>query len=160
MIIEITDNSGLVGREFEAACLRALEKCGLVAEGYAKRLQVPDTGLLRNSITHALAGQNAAITEYKANKGDKKGYYRGTAPKYNGGEMAVYIGSNVEYAAYVELGTGKYYPGGRPTPWVYQDAKGEWHMTHGQRAQPYLKPAVADHAGQYKQIIENELKGG
>ena len=59
----------------------------------------------------------------------------------------------------VELGTGIYYPGGRKTPWVYQDAKGNWHMTHGQRAKPYLKPAVADHAQQYKQIIETELKG-
>ena len=131
MIIEITDNSGLVKAEFEAAVLRALEKCGLIAEGYAKRMCPVDTGNLSNSITHQVQPT----------------------------EPAVYIGSNSEYAAYVELGTGKYYPGGRQTPWVYQDAKGRWHLTHGQRARPYLKPAVADHAIQYRGIIEGELHG-
>ena len=131
MEINITDNSKLVKDEFEAACLRALEKCGLTAEGYAKKLQKPDTGNLRNSITHAVDDE----------------------------ELAAYIGSNAEYAAYVELGTGKYVSGGRPTPWVYQDEKGNWHRTHGQKAQPYLKPAVADHANTYRKIIEDEMKG-
>lgn len=132
MKVEITDNSGKVKEELQAAVLRALEKCGLVAEGYAKKLQIPDTGNLRNSITHQVVES----------------------------ESAVYIGTDVEYAAYVELGTGIYYPGGRKEPWVYQDSKGEWHLTHGQRAQPYLKPAVADHAQQYRGIIESELKNG
>ena len=50
--IEITDNSGKVKEEFEAAVLRALETCGLTAEGYAKLLCPVDTGNLRNSITH------------------------------------------------------------------------------------------------------------
>lgn len=131
MEIEIIDNSGLVREEFEAAVLRALEKCGLTAEGYAKLLCPVDTGNLRNSITHQV----------------------------DEGEPAVYIGSNSEYASFVELGTGKYYPGGRPTPWTYQDAKGNWHLTHGQRAQPYLKPAVADHVSNYRTIIQDELKG-
>ena len=62
--------------------------------------------------------------------------------------------------SFVGLGTGKYYPGGRQTPWVYQDEKGQWHLTHGQRAQPYLKPAVADHVAQYKGIIERGLRSG
>lgn len=129
--IELTDNSNLARRELEAACIRALEKCGLVAEGYAKRLCPVDTGNLRNSITHLV----------------------------DISELLCRIGTNSEYAAYVELGTGKYYPGGRQTPWVYQDAKGKWHLTYGQRAQPYLKPAVADHVPQYKDIIERELHG-
>lgn len=107
MQIEITDNSGKVKEEFQAAVLRALEKCGLTAEGYAKLLCPVDTGNLRNSITHQVD---------------------------EGGPAAI-IGSAVEYAAYVELGTSR------------------------QRAQPYLKPAVADHVATYKGIIENELKG-
>lgn len=131
MTIEIIDNSAAVKNEMQAAVLRALEACGLVGEGYAKKACPVDTGNLRNSITHQVQPS----------------------------EPAVYIGSNSEYAAYVELGTGKYYPGGRQTPWLYQDAKGEWHLTHGQRAQPYLKPAVADHVQQYKGIITNEMKG-
>lgn len=132
MQIKITDNSSLAKEEMLAAALRALEKCGLTAEGFAKLLCPVDTGNLRNSITHQV----------------------------NSGEPAVYIGSNSEYAAYVELGTGKYYPGGRQTPWVYQDAQGNWHLTHGQRAQPFLRPAVADHLSTYKSIIEGELRNG
>lgn len=131
MQIEITDNSALAKEEMQAACLRALEKCGLTGEGYAKLMCPVDTGNLRNSITHQVQAD----------------------------EPAVYIGSNSEYAAYVELGTGIYYPGGRQTPWVYQDAKGNWHLTHGQRAKPYLKPAVADHVQTYRSIIEGELHG-
>ena len=76
------------------------------------------------------------------------------------GEPASYIGSDTEYAAYVELGTGKHYPGGRPTPWVYQDAKGNWHWTAGNKAQPYLKPAAANYAAQYRKIVEDEMKNG
>lgn len=126
------DNSGKVLSEFEAAYLRALERCGMQGEGYAKDLCPVDTGNLRNSINHRVDSE----------------------------EPAAYIGTNNEYAAYVELGTGKYYPGGRQDPWVYQDDKGQWHMTHGQRAQPYLKPAVADHGQTYRNIIEDELKNG
>lgn len=132
MSFRIIDNSEEIKKEFEAALMRGLEKCGLVAEGYAKNLCPVDTGNLRNSITHTVDEQ----------------------------EPAAIIGTNNEYAAYVELGTGKYAEGGRPTPWVYQDAKGNWHMTHGQRAQPFLKPAVADHAAQYRDILESELKNG
>lgn len=132
MKVDFTDNSKEVLAAMHEAAARALEKCGLVAEGYAKNLCPVDTGNLRNSITHTVDEQ----------------------------EPAAIIGTNNEYAAYVELGTGKYAEGGRPTPWVYQDAKGNWHMTHGQRAQPFLKPAVADHAAQYRDILESELKNG
>ena len=131
MVVEITDNSGLVREELQAAVLRALEVCGLTAEGYAKLLCPVYTGNLRNSITHQVQPE----------------------------EQAVYIGTNSEYGPYVELGTGIHYPGGRQTPWIYQDARGRWHRTRGQRAQPFLKPAVADHAQQYRGIIERELHG-
>ena len=49
---------------------------------------------------------------------------------------------------------------GRPTPWVYQDAQGNWHWTRGNQAHPFLKPAVADHPQTYRNIIEDELKNG
>ena len=71
----------------------------------------------------------------------------------------------IEYSlidAAAELGTGIYAEGGggRPTPWVYQDAKGNWHYTRGNKAKPFLKPAAADHVGQYRDILESELKNG
>lgn len=56
MKIEFTDNSEAILEQFHQAVLRALEKCGLTAENYAKRNLTQnksvDTGNLRNSITH------------------------------------------------------------------------------------------------------------
>lgn len=134
MSVEFTDNSKEVLAALDSAILRGLEECGLVAEGYAKKNldknKSVKTGNLRNSITH----------------------------KVDDGEPAVYIGTNTKYAPYVELGTGKYTDGGRQDAWVYQDDDGRWHKTGGQKAKPYLKPAVADHKNQYRQILENELK--
>ena len=134
MSVTIQDHSAEVSAEIKAALLRGLKKVGLVAEGYAKKLCPVDTGNLRNSITHTIDEQ----------------------------EPAAIIGTNNEYAAYVELGTGIHAEGGggRPTPWVYQDAKGNWHMTHGNKPQPFLKPAAADHANTYRKIIEGEMKNG
>ena len=108
MDIKFTDNSKEVIEAMQQAAVRALEKCGLTAEGYAKKLCPVDTGNLRNSITHTVDEE----------------------------EPAAYIGTNVEYAPYVCLGT--------------------IHM----KAQPFLKPAVADHANEYRKIIEKELKNG
>lgn len=130
MEVKFTDNSGEVLALFKAATERALERCGLQGEGYAKDLCPVDTDDLRNSISHKTA------------------------------ENEAYIGTNKEYAAHVELGTGKYTAGGRPTPWVYQDANGNWHHTDGQRAQPYLKPAVANHKQTYINIIKDEMENG
>ena len=73
MSVTIQDHSAEVSAEIKAALLRGLEKIGLVAEGYAKKLCPVDTGNLRNSITHVVD---------------------------EGGD-AVYIGTNSEYGAYV-----------------------------------------------------------
>lgn len=136
----VKDLGGAVFNDYSAdvleamhnAALSALERCGSHAEGYAKDLAPVDTGNLRNSITHQV----------------------------DEAESAVYIGTNVGYAPYVELGTGKYAEGGRPTPWVYQDDNGNWHWTAGNPAQPFLAPAVKDHAQTYRNIIEDEMKNG
>lgn len=131
--IVFNDYSDEVLDAMQDAVARALERIGMQAEGYAKDLTPVDTGNLRNSIT------------YDIDKDERK----------------VYIGTNVEYAPYVELGTGKYAAeGGRPTPWIYKDENGNYHWTAGNPAQPFLKPAVADHAQTYRNIIEDELKNG
>ena len=106
MDFKLTDNSEEVKSAMEKAIARGLEEIGLTAEAYAKLKCPVDTGRLRNSITHAVDDDTA------------------------------YIGTNVEYAAYVEMGTS--------------------HT----RAQPYLKPAITDHTSTYKRLVEEALKGG
>ena len=132
MNVTVEDHSAEVIAEKNDAIDRALEAIGQQAVGYAKLLAPVDTGLLRNSLTHAVSGKPTAITEYKASKGDGNGTYSGSAPD---DEEAVYVGTNVEYAPYVEYGTRR------------------------SAAQPFLKPAVVDHADEYKKIAKKYLKG-
>lgn len=98
------DFSELVEKAAFSQIERALIKIGFEAERNAKHACPVDTGRLRNSISHT---------------NDKN---------------TVYIGTNVEYAPYVEMGT------------VNTDAH------------PYLKPAIMDHLEEYKGILERELK--
>ena len=128
--IVVEDNSDEVLSALRKAKERALEMIGLKAERYAKEKCPVDTGNLRNSITHIVKDDVA------------------------------YIGTNVEYAPYVELGTGLYATngGGRQTPWAYQDSKGNWHRTVGQKPQPFLKPAATEHSEEYRTILKDELQ--
>lgn len=114
----------------EISTLRALERCGAQAESYAQDLCPVDTGNLKNSITHEV----------------------------DAAEKTAYVGTNAEHGPYVELGTGKYYPGGRQDPWKYKDGDGNWYTTSGQPAQPFIKPAVADHKQTYRNIIKDEME--
>lgn len=109
----------------------ALEECGSECERYAKMKCPVDTGLLRNSVTYAVHGHSPAETSYKADSGGRTGSYSGSAPD---GEQCVYVGTNVEYSAYVEMGSSK-----------HKDPK------------PFLKPALQDHMGKYKSIIQKHI---
>ena len=128
--ITLTDNSEAIRQAVEEAKERILERWGMTAEGFAKDLCPTDTTALRNSITHETDSDSA------------------------------YVGSNMHYAPYVEMGTGIYAEGGgRQTPWVYCDNEGNFHQTNGQQPQPFLKPAIADNMDTYRAIFEEELKG-
>lgn len=129
--IDITfiDNSGEIKRELEQRTQTALEAIGITAEGFAKKLCPVDTGRLRNSITHAVK------------------------------ENECYIGTNVEYAMWQELGTGIYASDGqgRKSPWAYQNSKGVWVNTRGVKPKHFLKNAAANHTDVYKQLLQQYL---
>lgn len=75
--------------------------------------------------------------------------------------VVVYVGTNVEYGAYVECGTGQYAStgGGTTKPsWVYQDEFGNWHRAFPQKPRPYLKPAVVDHTAEFRNILKQSLE--
>ncbi|MBP5434057.1 hypothetical protein [Ruminococcus sp.] len=142
--VTFEDNSSEVLKELERITTKTLEELGLIAEGYAKintPVGTPEStgvegygpgGTLRQSIAHA----------------SKDG--------------VAYVGSDIFYASYVELGTGLHAEGGkgRKTPWVWIDKNGKPHKTYGMKPRHFLKKAVQDHQREYKAIIENNLKNG
>lgn len=88
--------------EMDKAKAQALEVIGGKAESYAKKACPKDTGRLQNSITHAQFDENTEV-----------------------------IGTNVEYAPYVELGTMK------------------------MSAKPFLRPAAENHTAEYTAVIKS-----
>lgn len=67
MKIDFTDNSEAILEQFQQAVLRALEKCGLTDDNYAKKNltqnKSADTGNLRNSITHRVDPEGNRVYE-------------------------------------------------------------------------------------------------
>ena len=98
------DNTEEVLSAMEKAIKRGLEAIGLTAEGYAKKETPVDTGRLRNSISHAVE------------------------------DKAAYIGTNVEYAPYVELGA------------------------RGRDGKHMLQRAATEHTDEYKRLMEDSMK--
>ena len=144
--IKIRDNSKEIVGLFKKAKHRGLEAIGLAAEGHAKKAikaqDAIDTGTLLNSITYAIAGYQTHVQEYRrqniAGGAQSKHTYHSYGSETMEGEKdsAVYIGTNVEYAPHVELGTSK------------------------MEARPYLKPAATEHGAEYKKLMESALKNG
>lgn len=137
MSVEYKDNSKEILSAIEKAKKNALNAIGLAAVSHATDLTPVDTGLLRNSITYALSGEETKIKEYKADSPDengeiRQGSYSGSAPKDK--EGSVYIGSNVEYCEYIELGGS---------------GKTAFHM---------LQRAATEHTTEYKKIMEESIK--
>lgn len=105
---EIIDHTPEVLKAMKEQVLKGLESIGQECEGYAKDDCPVDTGRLRNSISHKVIDN----------------------------ENAVYIGTNVEYAPYVEYGE-------------YKHTTGKNH---------FLRDAATNHSEHYKAIMEAALK--
>lgn len=75
------------------------------------------------------------------------------------GEIIGVVYTPLEYAPYVEYGTGLFAEdGGRAdVPWNYQDDKGEWHSTSGQKPHPFLRPALEDNRERIIEIIKEGM---
>lgn len=141
--IQIIDNSKQFKDAKDAAIARALEVIGLEAEKYAKleltKSEAVDTGRLRNSITHSTKANPAdfAYKWRKSSKGRGTPAGAGMTTSHGGEEDAVvYLGTNVEYAPYVEMGTVR------------------------TKAQPFLRPAVENHQNEYIRLAKEELTRG
>ena len=132
--VVIRNNSNALLRELENKKVEILESIGIQAQSQAvinvRNAGRVDTGRLKNSISYTVIGNT------------------------------VFIGSNVPYAVWHEVGSGIYADdgNGRKSPWAYQDSKGQWHNTKGLKPIHFLKNAIADHISDYEQIAVNILK--
>lgn len=108
---------------------RLLMRACLVVERAAKEKVPKDTGDLGRSITSKVENHEGIVF------------------------------TPLEYAPYVEYGTGLFAEeGGRTNvPWCYQDDKGEWHSTSGQHPQPFMRPALDENREEIKRILREGL---
>lgn len=120
------DNSDFV-KSIEKATVKIItnttnnmEKACLIVEGDAKKRCPIDLGLLRSSMGHNV--------------------------NFDSKEIVGTVYNSAEYAPYVHNGTGIYAKdgNGRKTPWAYNVVAGKYkgfHITKGQRPQPFLQEA-------------------
>lgn len=110
----------------------AMEKACALVERSAKQKAPKGAGELRRSITSKVVRE--------------------------GDDVIGVVFTPLEYAPYVEYGTGLFAENGGRTdvPWRYQDDEGEWHTTSGMHPQPYMRPAINENREQIKRI----LRGG
>lgn len=139
--VKITeDNTKEILDYVQKATTRALTVIGMKAEKYAKALCPVGT------------------TESTGKKGYRGGTLRNSITfNVSPDEKTVTIGSNVEYAPYVELGTGPHFQ--KPPEWETFDVpKGSGGGHSYVKPRPYLKPAIQDHIDEYEKIIKSELQ--
>lgn len=113
---------------------RALGQACAIVERSAKEKAPKDTGALRRSITSEVTREN--------------------------GELVGNVFTPLEYAPYVEYGTGLFAESGgrKDVPWCYQDDKGEWHSTSGQKPQPFMRPALDENRERVVQKLREAFR--
>lgn len=133
MSIEIQGADELLAKfskmEDGATIRKGMQQACVLVETSAKETAPIDSGALRRSIASRIEDGGATI------------------------EGIVY--TPLEYAPYVEYGTGLFAEGGngRKTPWAYRDDEGKLHFTHGQHPHPYMRPALSDNRSQITQLL-------
>lgn len=110
MFTIISNNKDEVKQALHDAVIKALTDVGDQAVDYVSDLSPVDTGKLAGSYTKEVEGDEAVV-----------------------------IGTNTEYAPYVELGHNTV-SGGYVAP------------------RPHLKPGIMNHIDEYKSIIEEDLR--
>ena len=116
-------------------------------------------GLLDEQKVNAALGKACALVERSAKQKAPKGtseLRRSITSKVE--DMVGVVYTPLEYAPYVEFGTGLFAESGGRTdvPWCYKDDEGNWHTTSGMKPQPYMRPALYENR---TKIVET-LKDG
>ena len=127
------DNSKKIKKALMEVSEQALEEAALLVEGQAKALAPVRTGELRDKIDHNIK----TVDDMKIAR----------------------IGSPLQYAIYVEYGTGEHATSGagRKGGWVYKGPDGKFYFTRGMKAQPFLLPAFRRNKKNIENIIGIKL---
>lgn len=128
------DNSKKVKKHLGAVSEEAMEAATLFIEGQAKALAPVDSGELRDKIDHVVKNVDSVVIGQ--------------------------VGSPLDYATYIEYGTGEFAENGigRKGGWGYTDEEGIEHWTRGNKPQPFLRPAFRRNRKQIEQIIGGKYK--
>lgn len=131
-----TNNSDTVRREFRKKVQLALKLIGEAAVGYATEDSPVDTGRLRNSLTYATATKIGVAGNSGANQPQD------STPRSLPPDNVVCIGTNVEYAKYVE----------------FNEYANHDPPEHGGGKAHFLRDAVFNHTDEFKNVAETTLK--
>ena len=133
-------------------------------EGLEHLNKTLETLLSTENMTQAM-GQACAAVEASAKKKapkDSGALRRSIASKVEaeGGDIQGVVYTALDYAPYVEYGTGLFAEsnGRTDVPWVYQDDEGNWHSTKGQKPQPFLRPALNENRKMVVKILGGGIK--
>lgn len=113
---------------------RAMKRACALVERSAKQKAPKGNGELRRSITSEV--------------------------RNDGEEIVGVVYTPLEYAPYVEYGTGLFAEGGngrQDVPWSYKDDEGNWHTTSGMPPQPYMRPALNENRAEILRAIKEAL---
>lgn len=127
------DNSKKIKKALMEVSEQALEEAALLVEGQAKALAPVGTGELHDKIDHNIKEVN--------------------------GMKIAQVGSPLQYAIYVEYGTGEHATNGvgRKGGWVYKGPDGKFYFTRGMKARPFLTPAFRRNKKNIENIIGIKL---
>ena len=119
-----------------------------------------DTNELRMALRRACALVERSAKE-KAPKGTGE-LRRSITSKidYIGDDLAGVVFTPLEYAPYIEFGTGLFAENGGRTdvPWCYQDDEGNWHTTSGMKPSPYLRPALNENREEILRLLAEGIR--
>lgn len=126
------DNSRACKNAIKMANIKWLKAAALVIQSQAKALAPVDTSNLKTSINH----------------------------KVEVSKLEAYIGTNCDYAIYVEFGTGEFAENGngRKGGWIYINNEGKTIFTKGNKPKPYLRPAYRQNKQALIQLLNKYLR--
>lgn len=116
------------------ALVKGITKASIFVEGRAKLNTPVDTGNLRKSIRYDVSRSGRVVTGQ--------------------------VGTNVEYAPFIEFGTGIYASGGggRKTPWFVELPDGTGFFTRGNKPTFFLTRSLTENKQKIRTLVIEELR--